>query len=60
MVVYDPCSGSGSLLAAAEPLARQCYLVELAPQYAACTLERAAQLGLAPRLVGEIEVVNNG
>jgi len=60
MRVYDPCSGSGSLLPAAEAMARQAYLVELAPEYAACTLERAALLGLTPRLSETITDADGG
>ena len=39
-VCYEPFSGSGSQLIAAENLARQCRAVELQPQYVAVALQR--------------------
>ncbi len=54
MIVYDPFSGSGSCLVAAEKLGRVAYLAELAANYAACILERAVvECGLAPYLETE-------
>lgn len=54
MVAYDPFAGSGSLLLAAEPLGRLCYMLELDVNYAAVILARAvAELGLEPYLAEE-------
>lgn len=48
---YEPFSGSGSTLVAAEQTGRLCRAIELAPKYVAVALERLSALGLAPRLV---------
>ena len=54
MLAYDPFAGSGSLLLAAEPLGRVCYMLELDVNYAAVILARAvAELGLEPYLAEE-------
>lgn len=50
-VGYEPFSGSGTTLVAAEQLGRLCRAIELAPKYVAVALERLAALGLSPRLV---------
>jgi DNA modification methylase len=47
---FEPFSGSGTCLAAAESTGRLCYAVEIAPAFVACALERLAGMGLAPRL----------
>lgn len=53
MAALDPFAGAGSLLLACEPLGRRAYMLELAPAYAACILERAVlELGLEPQLEG--------
>lgn len=49
-IVYEPFSGSGSQLLAAEHMGRLCYAMELAPGYVAVLLERAKARGLEPRL----------
>lgn len=49
-VGIDCFCGSGSTLVAAEIAGRVCRGVELLPEYVAVILERAAQIGLAPRL----------
>jgi hypothetical protein len=49
--VYEPFSGSGTTLVAAEQTGRLCRAIELAPKYVAVALERLAALGLEPRLV---------
>ncbi len=54
-IVYDPFLGSGTTLVAAEQLGRICYGAEIAPGYMGVILERAAGLGLTPRLVEAIE-----
>jgi DNA modification methylase len=38
--VYEPFSGSGTTLIAAERLGRRCYAMELDPRYAQITIER--------------------
>lgn len=48
---YEPFSGSGSTLVAAEGAGRVVRAVELDPRYVAVALERMAGLGLAPRRV---------
>jgi DNA modification methylase len=47
-VCYEPFSGSGTCLVAAEQLGRLCYAVELAPEFVAVALQRLADMGLAP------------
>lgn len=49
-VVADAFIGSGTALVAAEQTGRRCYGMEVEPKYAAVTLERLSQMGLAPRL----------
>ena len=50
--VYEPFSGSGTTLVAAENLSRQCRAVELAPGYVAVALERyATAFGIEPELI---------
>lgn len=39
-VVYDPFSGSGSTIIAAEQLGRRCYAMEIDPRYVAVAIER--------------------
>ncbi len=46
---FEPFSGSGTSLAAAEQTGRLLCAVELAPKYVAVALERLAAMGLAPR-----------
>ncbi len=48
---YEPFSGSGTHLVAAEQTGRVCYAMELAPEFVAVALERLAEMGLEPRLV---------
>lgn len=49
-VVFEPYTGSGTTIVAAEQLGRLCYGIELEPKYVAVILERLAGLGLEPRL----------
>jgi DNA modification methylase len=49
-LAYEPFSGSGSQLIAAEQLSRLCYAIELEPKYVAVALERLKTLGLEPHL----------
>ena len=48
---FEPFSGSGTTLAAAESLGRLCYAMELDPKYVAAALERLALMGLEPRRI---------
>ena len=52
-VCYEPFSGSGSQLVAAQQLGRRCYAIEKSPPFVAVALERMAALGLKPQLIGE-------
>ncbi len=45
-IVYEPFSGSGSQLVAAEQAARRCFAIELDPKYVSVAVERMQQLGL--------------
>src|SRR2546421_2186345 len=49
-VVYEPFSGSGSQLVAAEQTGRVCYGIEIEPAFVAVALEPLAGMGLEPRL----------
>jgi len=48
---YEPFSGSGSQLVAAQQMGRRCYAIEKSPAFVAVTLERMAAFGLRPQLV---------
>jgi len=48
---YEPFSGSGSQLVAAQQTGRRCYAIEKSPPFVAVALERMAALGLKPELV---------
>lgn len=51
-VAYEPFSGSGTTIMAAEQLERKCYAMEIAPAYVAVALERWSQAtGKTPELV---------
>jgi DNA modification methylase len=50
---YEPFSGSGSQLVAAQQTGRRCYAIEKSPPFVAVALERMAALGLKPELVSE-------
>lgn len=50
--VYDPFLGSGTTMVAAEQTGRRCYGMEIDPKYVAVTLQRLADMGLAPVLEG--------
>ena len=49
-ICYEPFSGSGSQLVAAEQEGRVCYAIDLEPAFVAAALERLAGMGLTPRL----------
>ena len=48
-LVYEPFSGSGTTLVAAEQTGRACYGMELEAKYVAVALERLSGMGLMPR-----------
>ncbi|MFL6437471.1 MAG: DNA modification methylase [Terriglobales bacterium] len=50
-VVYEPFSGSGSTMCAAESMGRLCYGIDIEPKYVAVALQRMQDMGLEPRLV---------
>lgn len=51
-IIYEPFSGSGTTIIAAENLARQCRAVEISPGYVAVALERYAEaFGIEPELM---------
>jgi DNA modification methylase len=53
-ICYEPFSGSGSQLVAAQQTGRRCYAMEKSEPFVAVALERMAALGLKPVLVGEL------
>jgi DNA modification methylase len=50
-ICYEPFSGSGSQLVAAQQTRRRCYAIEKSPAFVAVALERMLVLGLTPELV---------
>ena len=50
-ICYEPFSGSGSQLVAAQQLRRRCYAIEKSAAFVAVALERMAALGLKPQLI---------
>jgi DNA modification methylase len=50
-ICYEPFSGSGSQLVAAQQLGRRCYAIEKSPPFVAVALERMIAFGLKPELV---------
>jgi len=48
--VFDPFLGSGTTMVATEQLGRTCYGMEIEPKCVAVTLQRMADMGLAPVL----------
>jgi DNA modification methylase len=53
-ICFEPFSGSGSQLVAAQQTGRRCYAMEKSAPFVAVALERMAALGLKPVLVGEL------
>lgn len=49
-ICYEPFSGSGTQVCAAESTGRICYALELEPKYVAVALERLSEMGLKPKL----------
>lgn len=52
-ICFEPFSGSGTQLVAAEKLGRVCYAMELSPPFVAVALERLAGFRLMPELSSE-------
>lgn len=50
-VCFEPFSGSGTHLCAAENVGRCCFAMEIEPAFVAVALERLAEMGAKPRLV---------
>jgi DNA modification methylase len=50
-VCYEPFSGSGTHLCAAEKTGRRCFAMEIEPAFVAVALERLSEMGLKPKLV---------
>jgi DNA modification methylase len=50
-ICYEPFSGSGSQLVAAQQIGRRCYAIEKSPPFVAVALERMAAMGLKPELI---------
>ena len=50
-VCFEPFSGSGTQLAAAEILKRRCFAMEIDPGFTAVALERLLEMGLTPKLI---------
>jgi DNA modification methylase len=48
---YEPFSGSGTHLTAAENTGRRCFAMEIEPAFVAVALERLSDMGLKPKLV---------
>jgi DNA modification methylase len=48
---YEPFSGSGTHLCAAENTGRRCFAMEIEPAFVAVALERLSEMGLKPKLV---------
>ena len=48
---YEPFSGSGTHLCAAENTGRSCFAMEIEPAFVAVALERLYEMGLEPKLV---------
>ena len=53
-ICYEPFSGSGSQLVAAQQTDRRCYAMEKSEPFVAVALERMAALGIKPVLIGEL------
>ena len=48
---YEPFSGSGTHLCAAENTGRRCFAMEIEPAFVAVALERLSEVGLKPKLM---------
>lgn len=52
-ICYEPFSGSGSQMVAAQQTRRRCYAIEKSPAFVAVALERMLALGLTPELISQ-------
>lgn len=50
-VCYEPFSGSGTHLCAAENTGRRCFAMEIEPAFVAVALERLSEMGLEPKVI---------
>jgi DNA modification methylase len=50
-ICYEPFSGSGTHLCAAESTKRRCFAMEIEPAFVAVALERLSEMGIKPKLV---------
>ena len=50
-VCYEPFSGSGTHLCAADYTGRRCFAMEIEPAFVAVALERLSEMALKPKLV---------
>lgn len=50
-ICYEPFSGSGTHLCAAENTGRRCYAMEVDPGFVAVALERLSEMSLEPKLI---------
>jgi DNA modification methylase len=57
-VCYEPFSGSGTHLCAAESTGRRCFAMEIEPAFVAVALERLSEMGLEPKVVSAINEKN--
>jgi len=51
-IVFDPFVGSGTTGVACERLGRKARMIEIAPAYVAVCLQRMADMGITPVLLG--------
>ncbi len=52
-VCYEPFSGSGTNICAAENVGRRCFALEIEPAFVAVGLERLSEMGLSPKLASK-------
>ena len=50
-ICYEPFSGSGTHLCAAESTQRKCFAMEIEPAFVAVALERLSEMGMKPKLL---------
>jgi DNA modification methylase len=50
-VCFEPFSGSGTHLCAAEKTERRCFAMEIEPAFVAVALERLSEMRLKPRML---------
>jgi len=52
-ICYEPFSGSGSQLVAAQQTGRRCHAIEKSPPFVAVAPERMLAIGLTPELISK-------